>query len=160
MEFAHAAHREAHERVEEYLGELFEDPYLDRENAHFYVRYGTTVLEIAVDPYGPDETMVQVMAYCVQGARLEPDLMMGLLELNHHLAFAAFSAAGRASVLSHTLFGRRHAARQQPQSAPRLRSAGDRRGERAARRHRGEVGAAGTRAAKGQLRRLPRRPGI
>src|ERR1044072_871400 len=106
MEFAHAAHREGDERVEEYLGELFEDPYLDRENAHFYVRYGTTVLEIAVDPYGPDETMVQGMAYCVQGARLEADLMMGLLELNHHLAFGAFSVVERDIFLSHTLFGR------------------------------------------------------
>src|SRR5262249_19227149 len=81
MDFAHAAHRETHRRVEEYLGELFEDPYHDRETGHFYVRYGTTVLEISVDPYGPEETMVQVMAYCVQGVRLEPDLLLGLLEL-------------------------------------------------------------------------------
>ena len=106
MEFAHAAHRETHSRVEEYLGELFEDPYLDRETAHFYVRYGTTVLEIAVDPYGPEDTMVQVMAYCVQGVRLEPDLLLGMLELNHHLAFGAFSLVGRDIFLSHTLFGR------------------------------------------------------
>src|ERR1044072_8714662 len=106
MEFAHAAHREANERVQEHQGELLVDPYLDRETAHFYLRYGTTVLEIAVDPYGPDETMVQVMAYCVQGARLEPDLMMGLLQLTHHLAFGAFSVVGRDIFLSHTLFGR------------------------------------------------------
>ncbi len=106
MEFANAAHRETHERVEEYLGELFEDPYLDAETGHFYVRYGTTVLEIAVDPYGPEETMVQVMAYCVQGVRLEPDLLLGLLELNHHLAFGSFSLVGRDIFLSHTLFGR------------------------------------------------------
>lgn len=106
MEFAHAAHRDTHSRVEEYLGELFEDPYLDRETAHFYVRYGTTVLEIAVDPYGPEDTMVQVMAYCVQGVRLEPDLLLGMLELNHHLAFGAFSVVGRDIFLSHTLFGR------------------------------------------------------
>jgi type III secretion system-like peptide-binding chaperone len=106
MEFAHAAHRDTHRRVEEYLGELFEDPYHDLETHHFYVRYGTTVLEIAVDPYGPEETMVQVMAYCVQGVRLEPDLLLGLLELNHHLAFGAFSLVGRDIFLSHTLFGR------------------------------------------------------
>lgn len=106
MEFANAAQRETQSRVEEYLGELFEDPYLDPETSHFYVRYGTTVLEIAVDPYGPEDTMVQVMAYCVQGVRLEPDLLMGLLELNHHLAFGAFSVVGRDIFLSHTLFGR------------------------------------------------------
>ncbi len=106
MEFANAAQRETQRRVEEYLGELFEDPYLDPETSHFYVRYGTTVLEIAVDPYGPEDTMVQVMAYCVQGVRLEPDLLLGLLELNHHLAFGAFSVVGRDIFLSHTLFGR------------------------------------------------------
>ena len=106
MDFANAGHRETHRRVQEYLGELFEDPYLDPETHHFYVRYGTTVLEIAVDPYGPEETMVQVMSYCVQGVRLEPDLMLGLLELNHHLAFGAFSVVGRDIFLSHTLFGR------------------------------------------------------
>ncbi|HEV8631724.1 MAG TPA: YbjN domain-containing protein [Thermoanaerobaculia bacterium] len=106
MDFAHAVHRDTHQRIEEYLGELFEDPYHDPDNGHFYVRYGSTVLEIAVDPYGPEETMVQVMAYCVQGVRLEPDLMLGLLELNHHLAFGAFSLVGRDIFLSHTLFGR------------------------------------------------------
>ena len=106
MESANAAQRETQRRVEEYLGELFEDPYLDPETSHFYVRYGTTVLEIAVDPYGPEDTMVQVMAYCVQGVRLEADLLMGLLELNHHLAFGAFSLVGRDIFLSHTLFGR------------------------------------------------------
>lgn len=106
MEFAHANHRETHRRVEEYLGELFEDPYNDPETGHFYVRYGTTVLEVSVDPYGPEETTVQVMSYCVQGVRLEPDLLLGLLELNHHLAFGAFSLVGRDIFLSHTLFGR------------------------------------------------------
>jgi hypothetical protein len=32
--------------------------------------------------------------------------MLGLLELNHHLAFGAFSLVGRDIFLSHTLFGR------------------------------------------------------
>jgi hypothetical protein len=105
MTFTHAAHRQAHERVAEYLDELFEDPYHDRDNGHFYVRYGTTVLEVSVDPYGPDEAMVTLMAYCVQGVRLEEDLLLGLLELNHHLPFGAFSLVGRDVFLSHSLFG-------------------------------------------------------
>ena len=105
MEPAEAIHQDIQLRLEEYLGELFEDPYLDPQNGHFYVRYGTTVLEISVEPSGPEEAMVQVMAYCVQGVRLEPDLMLGLLELNHHLAFGAFSLVGRDLFVSHTLFG-------------------------------------------------------
>jgi hypothetical protein len=106
MDFAHRVHRETHDRVEEYLAELFEDPYHDPESGHFYVRYGSTVLEISVDPYGPEETMVEVMSYCVQGVRLEEDLLLGLLELNHHLPFGAFSLVGRDIFLSHSIFGR------------------------------------------------------
>ena len=104
MEFAHAAHRETHERIAEYLDELFEDPYHEPANGHFYVRYGTTVLEISLEPYGAEEAMVTVMAYCVQGVRLDQDLLLGLLELNHHLPFGAFSLVGRDIFLSHSLF--------------------------------------------------------
>ena len=104
MDFTNAIHRETHQRVAEYLDELFEDPYHEPANGHFYVRYGTTVLEISVDPYGPEEAMVTVMAYCVQGVRLDQDLLLGLLELNHHMPFGAFSLVGRDIFLSHSLF--------------------------------------------------------
>jgi hypothetical protein len=104
MEATNAIHQQTQARVAEYLDELFEDPYHDPENDHFYVRYGTTVLEISVDPYGPEEAMVAVMSYCVQGVRLEQDLLLGLLELNHHLPFGAFSLVGRDIFLSHSLF--------------------------------------------------------
>jgi hypothetical protein len=106
MNFEHDVHRRTHELVQEYLGELFEDPYLDAERGHFYVSYGSTVLEIAVDPYGPEEAFVTVMAYCVQGARLEENLLLGLLELNHHLPFGAFSVVGSDIFFSYSLFGR------------------------------------------------------
>jgi hypothetical protein len=105
METTNAIHQQTHDRVAEYLDELFEDPYHDPGNGHFYVRYGTTVLEIAVEPYGPEEAMVSVMSYCVQGVRVEQDLLLGLLELNHHLPFGAFSLVGRDIFLSHSLFG-------------------------------------------------------
>lgn len=105
MEPNNVIQRQTQERVAEYLDELFEDPYHDPDNDHFYVRYGTTVLEIAVEPYGPEEATVLVMAYCVQGVRLEQDLLLGLLELNHHLPFGAFSLVGRDIFLSHSLFG-------------------------------------------------------
>lgn len=106
MRFEHQVHRHTHERVQEYLGELFEDPYLDSETGHFYVSYGSTVLEISVEAYGPEEAFVSVLAYCVQGARLEEDLLLGLLELNHHLPFGTFSVVGQDVFFSHSLFGR------------------------------------------------------
>jgi hypothetical protein len=106
MEFEHEIHRQAHEDVSEYLTELFEDPLFDSDNGHFYVRYGSTVLEISVDAYGPEEALVSVMAYCVQGVALEENLLLGLLEVNHHRPFGAFSLVGSDIFFSHSIFGR------------------------------------------------------
>ncbi len=101
MQFENEHHQETHDQVERYLGELFEDPYLDKDNGHFYVGYGSTVLEISVDPYGPEEVIVIIMAYCVQGVESEQDLLLGLLELNHTLPFGSFSLSfGRRSCVA------------------------------------------------------------
>ncbi len=53
MHFEHTHHEHTHEEVHKYLLELFENPYLDPENGHFYVGYGSTVLEVSVEPYRP-----------------------------------------------------------------------------------------------------------
>ncbi|HVS03157.1 MAG TPA: hypothetical protein VMT16_10350 [Thermoanaerobaculia bacterium] len=106
MRFAHDVHRQTQELVAEFLRELFDDLYYEEDTGHFYVRYGSTVLEVAVEGYGPEEARVTVMAYCVQGVRLERDLLLGLLELNHHLPFGAFSLVGNDIYFSQSLFGR------------------------------------------------------
>jgi hypothetical protein len=106
MQFEHEHHQETHHSVERYLGELFEDPFLDPDNAHFYVGYGSTVLEVSVEPYGPEETIVLVTAYCAQGVEPEEDLLLGLLELNHELPVGGFSLVGQDVFYSHALFGK------------------------------------------------------
>ena len=106
MEFAHEHHEATHSKVHEFLKELFDDPYLDQENAHFYVGYGSTVLEISVEPYGPEETIVEVTAYCVQGVDRTENLLLGLLELNHELPVGAFSLVGEDVFFSQSLFGK------------------------------------------------------
>ena len=106
MQFAHPQQEETYRRVEEYLLEFFDDPFHDEENGHFYVRYGSTVLEISVDPYGPKEAVVKIMSYCVQGAEVDEKLLKNLLELNHNLVFGAFSVVGDDVFFSHSLFGR------------------------------------------------------
>jgi type III secretion system-like peptide-binding chaperone len=104
--FANPVHQETLEKLEEYLGELFDDPYHDPENDHFYVRYGTTVLEISVEPYGTEESIVILMAYCVQDVDLDEELMAGLLDLNHQMPCGHFSVVGNDIFFAHSLFGR------------------------------------------------------
>lgn len=103
---ASLVHAETYEKLKEYLGELFDEPYHDPESDHFYVRYGTTVLEISVEPYGSDEAMVVIMSYCVQDIELTEELLAGLLELNHRLTCGHFSVVGNDIYFAHTLFGR------------------------------------------------------
>src|SRR6185436_11934291 len=105
MQFEHDVQRQAHERVREYLGELFENLYQDEQDGHFYVTYGSTVLEVAVDPYGPEDAAVVVSSYCVQNVDLEEDLLLGLLELNHQTPFGAFSLVDRDIFFHYTVFG-------------------------------------------------------
>ncbi len=106
MEFENRIQEETHAKLEEYLSELFDDAYHDPENNHFYVRYGTTVLEISNEPYGPEEAAVTIMSYCVQGVEIDEELLRKLLVLNHRIPFGCFSLAGSDIFFSHSLFGR------------------------------------------------------
>jgi hypothetical protein len=105
MQFESDLQRQTVERVREYLEDLFEDVYEDPDDGHFYVSYGTTVLEISVEPYGPEDTAVAVTSYCVQGVEAEEPLLRGLLELNHSLAFGAFSLVDTDIFFTYALFG-------------------------------------------------------
>lgn len=106
MHFDNQHHEQTYRQVQEYLVELFENPHLENETGHFYVGYGSTVLEVSAEPYGPEETIVEVTAYCVQGVELTDKLMQGLLELNHELPVGAFSVVGQDIFFSHTIFGK------------------------------------------------------
>ena len=105
MQFAHEHHQRTYENVREYLKELFEETFEDEEG-HFYVRYGSTVIEISAEPYGPEEASVAIVSYCVQGADIDDELLRNLLRLNHTLPFGSFSVVDEDIFFSHTLFGR------------------------------------------------------
>lgn len=106
MQFENQSHEETFEKVREYVDELIDEPYLDDDTGHFYGRFGSTVLEISVDPYGPEEIVVKVMAYCVQGVRVDESLLEGLLQLNHTLQMGSFSLVENDVFFSQSLFGR------------------------------------------------------
>ncbi len=106
MDFEHDAHRETHEKVERYLKQLFEDPFQDPDDGHFYVTYGSTVLEVAVDSYGPEEAIVRLVAYCVQGVEVSENLERGLLETNLDLPVGGFALIDQDVFLCYSLFGK------------------------------------------------------
>jgi hypothetical protein len=106
MEYEHEAHRETYEKVEKYLARLFEERFRDPDDGHFYVTYGSTVLEIAVDPYGPEEAIVRLMAYCVQGVSVDENLERGLLETNLDLPIGAFALVDRDVFLCYSVLGK------------------------------------------------------
>lgn len=106
MNFESEIQHETFDKVGEYVDDLIDEPYFDEETGHFYGRYGSTVLEIGVEPYGPAEAVVVVSAYCAQGVRVDESLMEGLLGLNHSLPVGSFSLVGADIFFSHSLFGR------------------------------------------------------
>ena len=106
MHFEHDVHRSTHERVTQYLKELFEEPVTTDSDGHFYVRYGSTVLEIAVDAYGPEEAIVHITSYCVQGVHVSDELLRGLLQTNHERPLGAFSLVGEDIFYSYALLAR------------------------------------------------------
>ncbi len=107
MQFDNDKQADTYKNVKVYLTEIFEkDLYHEDESGHFYVSYGSTVIEISVDPYGPEQITVAVMAYCVQGVEVAENLLLGLLELNHTLPFGAFSLVGSDVFFSYSILGR------------------------------------------------------
>lgn len=106
MQFENSAQDEAYEKVGRYLEDFFEEPYRDPEDGHYYVTYGSTVLEVSVDAYGPEEAIVRLVAYCVQGVDVSENLERGLLETNLDLPVGGFSLIDRDVFLCYSIFGK------------------------------------------------------
>jgi len=98
---------EVYRQVKSYLDELVEEHFDDAEHCDFYFKYGSTVLEISIEPYQGDDAVVEVLAFCVQGIEPSTELMQELLRLNSEVPLGAFSAVGRDIFYSHSFLGRR-----------------------------------------------------
>ena len=106
MNFENEAHLETHGKVDRYLGEFFDEPFQDPDDGHFYVTYGSTGRESAGDPYGPEEAIVRLVAYCVQGVEVSENLERGLLETNLDLPVGGFALIDRDVFLCYSVFGK------------------------------------------------------
>src|SRR5689334_2514496 len=73
---------EVYRQVKTYLDELVEEHFDDAGHCDFYLKYGSTVLEISIDPYEEDDAVIEVLAFCVQGVETTFELMQELLRHN------------------------------------------------------------------------------
>src|SRR5437763_15057323 len=85
---------EVYRQVKSYLDELVDEHFDDADHCDFYLKYGSTVLEISIEPYQEDDAVIEVLAFCVQGVEPSFELMQELLRVNAEVPLGAFSLAG------------------------------------------------------------------
>lgn len=98
---------EVYRQVKSNLDELVDEHFDDAEHCDFYLKYGSTVLEISIDPYEDDDAVIEVLAFCVQGVEPSFELMRDLLRFNSEVPLGAFSMVGKDIFFSHSFLGRR-----------------------------------------------------
>ncbi|HSP16415.1 MAG TPA: YbjN domain-containing protein [Thermoanaerobaculia bacterium] len=98
---------EVYRQVKSYLDELVDEHFDDSEHCDFYLKYGSTVLEISIEPYEDDDAVIEVLAFCVQGVEPSFELTKELLRLNSEVPLGAFSMVGQDVFYSHSFLGRR-----------------------------------------------------
>lgn len=106
-QFHSQCQEEVYRQVKAYLDELVDEHFDDAEHCDFYLKYGSTVLEISIGPYEEDDAVVEVLAFCVQGVEPSFELMQELLKLNSKVPLGAFSMVGNDIFYSHSFLGRR-----------------------------------------------------
>ena len=98
---------EVYREVKGYLDELVEEHFDDADHCDFYLKYGSTVLEISIAAYEEDDAVIKILAFCVQGVEPTFELAQDLLLLNSELPLGGFSLVGRDIFYSHSFLGRR-----------------------------------------------------
>jgi hypothetical protein len=93
-------------QVKNLLDDLVDEHFDDADHCDFYLKYGSTVVEISVKPYEDDEAVVEVLAYCVQGVEPTAQLMQELLRLNTEIPIGAFSMTNNDVFYSHSFLAR------------------------------------------------------
>jgi hypothetical protein len=97
---------EVYKKVKRFLDELVDEHFDDAEHCDFYLKYGSTLLEISIAPYEEDNAVIEILAYCVQGVDPSFELMRDLLSLNSQIPLGAFSLVGDNVYYSHAFLGR------------------------------------------------------
>jgi hypothetical protein len=105
--FRTVCQEQVYRTVKGYLDELVDEHFDDAEHCDFYLKYGSTVIEISIHPFEDDEAVVEVLAFCVQDVEPSFALTRELLRLNVDEPLGAFSMAGSEIYFSHSFLGRK-----------------------------------------------------
>src|SRR3954468_3961570 len=100
-QFHTKSQEEVYRTVKSHLDELVEEHFDDAEHCDFYLKYGSTVLEISIEPYQEDDAVVGILAFCVQDVEPSFELMSELLKVNSEVPLGAFSMVGEHVFFSH-----------------------------------------------------------
>jgi Putative bacterial sensory transduction regulator len=96
---------DVYRQVKSHLDELVDEHFDDAEHCDFYLKYGSTVLEISIEPFQDDDAVIEVLAFCVQGVEPSFELMRDLLRFNSEVPLGAFSMVGHDIFFSHAFLG-------------------------------------------------------
>ncbi|HYH07993.1 MAG TPA: YbjN domain-containing protein [Thermoanaerobaculia bacterium] len=138
-EFHTQCQEEVYRQVKTYLDELVEEHFDDADHCDFYLKYGSTVLEISIHAYEEDDAVIEILAFCVQGVEPTFELMRELLQLNSEVPIGAFSMLGQDVFYSHSFLGRRLRPEQLIASLDSVASVSDLYDERLVARYGGET---------------------
>ena len=138
-EFHTQCQEEVYRQVKTYLDELVEEHFDDADHCDFYLKYGSTVLEISIHAYEEDDAVIEILAFCVQGVEPTFELMRELLQLNSEVPIGAFSMVGQDVFYSHSFLGRRLRPEQLIASLDSVASVSDLYDERLVARYGGET---------------------
>jgi hypothetical protein len=106
-QFHTSCQEEVYTQVKSYLDDLVDEHFDDADHCDFYLKFGSTVLEISIDPYEEDDAVIEVLAFVVQGVEQSFELMRDLLRFNCEVPLGAFSMVGQDIFFSHSFLGRR-----------------------------------------------------
>ena len=98
---------DVYKQMRQFLDELVDEHFDDAEHCDFYVKFGSTLLEISITPFEEDNAVIEILAYCVQGVDPSAELMRELLALNSQLPLGGFSLLGTDVFFSHAFIGRK-----------------------------------------------------
>jgi hypothetical protein len=96
---------DVYRQVKGYLDNLVDEHFDDADHCDFYLKFGSTVLEISIHPFDDDDAVIEILAFVVQGVEPTFELTRDLLRHNCEVPLGAFSMVGQDIFFSHAFLG-------------------------------------------------------